>query len=94
MLSERQWQQLREAAEAQRKDPQNKRKHSEFVEAMHEAGRSLKVPNLNSYDAWNRIIDRLDELRPDWRGYVPDYSGLLYLQQQEARSNPSRMARR
>ncbi|HIK42137.1 hypothetical protein [Thermoleptolyngbya sp. M55_K2018_002] len=75
MLSEQQWRRLKETSDAQRKDPQNRDKHSAFVAAIHEAGRSLGVPKLNSYDAWNRIIDRLDELRPDWRGYVPDYVG-------------------
>lgn len=71
MLTEQQWQRLRETNEAQRKEPQDKKKHGDFVEAVYEAGRSLNVSDLGSQDAWNRILDRLDELRPDWRGYVP-----------------------
>lgn len=73
MLSEQQWRRLRETNQAQRKDPQNSRKHSEFVDAVREAGRSLNVPKPDSYEAWNHILDRLDELRPDWRGYTPTY---------------------
>lgn len=26
------------------------------------------------YTDWNQIIDALDQAKPDWRGYVVDYS--------------------